>query len=211
MRVRVTGCVPAGALVCENRYLTQTLSYTSVVPVLDSVELVASIVGLRRAIVKQRDRTSRASLRDVEVRLRRALGPTIAKKRAAAALGVSVPALDKWVEQGILPVVQKPGSSRLEVEARPFLQLAERVEAVRHERGGTRTPIAVAVRSLGWKPTATGRRVLRLDVAALPRPNTSEQELLAVFHSTTPEERVRQVAELSQMFASVAPAQRRGP
>ncbi len=186
--------------------ITQTKSYALLVTALDPVELTMSIVGLRRAIVRQRDRATRASLRDVETRLRRALGPTIAKKKAAAALGVSVPALDRWVDQGILPVVQKPGSSRLEVETRPFLELAERVETVRDERGRTRTPIAAAVTSLGWTPSAAGRRVLRLDVASLPRPNISEWELVAEFRSTTPEERVLRVAELSRMFASQAQA-----
>jgi len=177
-------------------------------PVLDATELATSVVRLRRAIVKTRDAAARASLRDVEVSLRRALGPTIAKKKAAAVLGVSVPALDKWVNQGLLPVVAKPGLSRLQIETRPFLELAERVDRVRDELGETRTPVAAAVQRLGWKPHAAGRRVLRFEVASLPRPNVSEQQLIAAFRTTTPEERVRQVAELSEMFAPALAAQR---
>ena len=168
---------------------------------LDPTDLVTSIVQLRQAIVKTRDRATRAALREVEVHLRRALGPTIAKKKAAASLGISVTALDRWVDQGVLTVVEKPGSSRHELEARPLLELAEQVRNAREERPETRTPVAEAIRRLGWAPRAGGRRVLRLDVASMPRPNTSEQELVAAFHSTTPEQRVREVAMLSRMFS----------
>ena len=117
---------------------------------LDPADLATSIVGLRRAIVKTRDTKTRASLRDIEVLLRRTLGPTIPKKKAAAVLGISVPALDRWVNRGLLPVVAKPGSSRLEVESRAFLELAERVETVTDELGEMRTPVSVAIKSLGW-------------------------------------------------------------
>ena len=175
---------------------------------LDPADLATSIVGLRRAIVKTRDTKTRASLRDIEVLLRRTLGPTIPKKKAAAVLGISVPALDRWVNRGLLPVVAKPGSSRLEVESRAFLELAERVETVTDELGEMRTPVSVAIKSLGWTPSTAGRRVLRLDVASLPRPNISERALVTGFRSTTPEDRVRQVAELSRMFAPASPRQR---
>ena len=148
---------------------------------------------------------TRASLRDIEVLFRRALGPTIPKKKAAAVLGISVPALDRWVNRGPLPVVAKPGSSRLELESRAFLELAGRVETVTDELGEVRTQVSVAIKRLGWTPTTAGRRVLRLDVASLPRPSVSERALVAGFRSTTPEARVRQVAELSRMFAPAPP------
>ena len=64
---------------------------------IDQADLATSIVQLRHAIVKTRDTAARAALREVEVRLRRALGPTIPKKKAAAVLGISVTALDRWV------------------------------------------------------------------------------------------------------------------
>ena len=63
--------------------------------------------------------------------------------------------------------------------------------------------IAPAVKRLGWRPSPAGRRVLRLDVAALPRPNISELELLANVRATTPEQRVREAAELSGLLVSV--------
>jgi hypothetical protein len=171
------------------------------VPALDPTDLVTSIVQLRRAIVTTRDRATRATLRDVEVRLRKALGPTIAKKKAAASLGISVTALDRWVDQGVLTVVEKPGSSRHELESTPLLDLAEQVRNTREEHPGMRTPVAEAITRLGWARRAGGRRVLRFDVASLPRPNISEQELVAGFCSTTPEQRVREVAMLSRMFS----------
>jgi len=167
---------------------------------IDPTDLATSVVQLREAIVKTRDHSVRASLRDVEVRLRGALGPTIPKKKAAAVLGISVTALDRWVDRGFLPVVERPGSSRHELEARPFLDLAGQVHRLRTDGVATRAPIAPAVGRLGWRPRPGGRRVLRLDVAALPRPNISEEELVANFRSTTPAERVREAAELSRLF-----------
>ncbi len=167
---------------------------------LDQVDLATSIVQLRHAVVKTRDRVARAALREVEVRLRRALGPTIPKKKAAAVLGISVTALDRWVDRGFLPVVVRPGSSRHELESRPFLELADQVHRLNVDGVVTHGRIAPAVKRLGWRSTGEGRRVLRLDVAALPRPNISEQELVASFRTTTPEQRVREAAELSQLL-----------
>jgi len=174
------------------------------VPAIDPADLATSIAQLRYAIVKTRDRDARAALREVEVRLRRALGPTIPKKKAAAVLGISVSALDRWVERGFLPVVERPGSSRHELESRPFLALAAEVQQLREDGVVTHGRIAPAVKRLGWRPNATGRRVLRLDVAALPRPNITEQELVANARATTPEQRLREAAALSEILALVS-------
>lgn len=76
---------------------------------IDPIDLVSSIVQLREAIVQTRDRSLRAALRDVEVRLRSSLGPTIPKKKAAAALGISVTALDRWVIGATCPWSSGPG------------------------------------------------------------------------------------------------------
>jgi len=174
------------------------------VPALDHADLATSIVQLRHAIVKTRDSEARAALREVEVRLRRALGPTIPKKKAAAVLGISVTALDRWVDRGFLPVVERPGSSRHELESRPFLELAAQVARLRLDAAITHGRVAPAVKRLGWKPITAGRRVLRLDVASLPRPNVTEQQLVANFRSTTPEQRVREAAELSGFLVRAA-------
>jgi hypothetical protein len=169
-------------------------------PQLDPVDLVTCVLQLRAAIVRTRDSATRSALRDVEVRLREALGPTITKRKAAAVLGISVTALDRWVGQGVIPVVERPGSSRHALEVRPFLELAEEVRRVKEEIPAARLPVALAVNRLGWGPRPEGRRVLRLDVAALPRPNVTEAELVAGFRSTTPEQRVREAVELSEIF-----------
>ncbi len=158
---------------------------------------------LRQAIVKTRDRAARVALREVEVRLRQALGPTIPKKKAAAVLGISVTALDRWVDRGILPVVERPGSSRHELESRPFLELADQVNRLNVEGVVTHGRVAPAVKRLGLTPIREGRRIVRLDVAALPRPNVSERELVARFRATTPEQRMREVAELSRFLVPV--------
>jgi hypothetical protein len=170
------------------------------VPRIDPIDLVASILDLRAAIVRTRDRVVRAQLREVEVRLRKALGTTITKTRAAAVLGISVTALDRWVDRGALSVVARPGLARHELESRSFLELAEEVRRVKETSPGTRMPVAVAIRQLGWGSTGE-RRVLRLDVAELPRPNLTERDLVETFRSTTPEQRVREAAELSRILA----------
>ena len=170
------------------------------VPAIDAADLATSIAQLRYAIVKTRDRDARAALREVEVRLRRALGPTIPKKKAAAVLGISVTALDRWVDRGFLPVVERPGSSRHELESRPFLELAAQAHRLHLDGVVTHGRLAPAVKLLGWKADPAGRRVLRLDVAALPRPNISERELVENFRTTTPERRLRDAAELSRFL-----------
>jgi hypothetical protein len=170
---------------------------------LDPVALVTSILQLREAIVKTRDPSMRAQLRDVEVRLRSALGPTITKTRAAAVLGISVTALDRWVGRGVLPVVERPDSSRHELETGAFLELATQVRKVRALSPDTRAPVALAVRELGRGTRRGSRRVLRHDVAELPRPNITERELVARFRSSTPRQRVREAAELSRIAAGL--------
>ena len=172
-------------------------------PALDQVDLATSIVQVRHAVVKTRDRAARTALREVEVRLRRALGPTIPKRKAAAVLGISVTALDRWVDRGFLPVVVRPGSSRHELESRPFLELAEQAYRMAADGVAMGGRIAPAVKRLGWSPRRQGRHVLRLDVAVLPRPNISEQELVANFRTTTPEQRVREATELSRLLVPV--------
>jgi hypothetical protein len=185
----------------RNQCINANIEYSWSVARLDPTEIATSILQLREGIDRVRDRTTRSALRDVEVRLRRALGPTITKTRAAKVLGISVTALDRWVDRSVIPVVARPGSTRVELEAGPFLELAREARRVRAESPGAHTPIAAAVRRLGWKPRLDGRRVLRLDVAELPRPNILEQELVERFRSTTPEERVCDAAELSLLFA----------
>ena len=60
---------------------------------------------------------------------------------------------------------------------------------------------------LGWRER--GRRdVLRADVACLPRPNVSREELRQQFEETTPEERVLHMDALHRSMNVLAEARR---
>ncbi|HVW88923.1 MAG TPA: hypothetical protein VHC01_05605, partial [Gaiellaceae bacterium] len=60
-------------------------------------EAVAQIVALRRVRSAVESKTERRRLAQVIRQLRRQLGVGVAKRQAAAALGVSVQALDRWI------------------------------------------------------------------------------------------------------------------
>lgn len=168
--------------------------------VIHATTLLEPIVSLRLAIQGTRDPTVRADLRASEVALRTALGPRVPKRAAAGLLGTSVTALERWVDRGYLPVVASPrGVKRLAIETGPLLDLATRVRLLRRE-GQSYGVLARAVRDLGWKDRG-GRLVLRFDVARLPRPNVSLDELQRQFAETTPAERVLQVAALNRSIS----------
>ena len=159
--------------------------------------LLEPIVRLRLAIQQTRDPALRAELRAAEVALRKAVGPRVPKRAAARLLGTSVTALDRWVDRGCLPVVASPrGGKRLALESGPLLDLATRVRLLRRA-GRSRGVLAEAVRELGWKDHDR-RVVLSFDVARLPRPNVSLDDLQIQFAETTPAERVLQLNTLNR-------------
>lgn len=159
--------------------------------------LLEPIVRIRLLLEQVRDPAVREELRTVEVRLRRQLGASVPKQTAAQLLGVSVTALDRWIDRGCIPVVARNrGTSRLGVETEPLLALATAVWRLRRE-GLERGLLSAALRELGWR--ARGRRlVFWSDVARLPRPNVSLDELQLQYRESTPEERVRQLAALNR-------------
>jgi hypothetical protein len=162
-----------------------------------AADLLEPVVRLRLAIQQTRDPALRDELRGIEVALRRQLGPAVAKRAAARLLGVSVTALDRWVDRGALPAVASArGSKRLAVETGPLLDLATTVRRLRRA-GRTHAVLSQAVRALGWKERGQ-RLVYRSDVARLPRPNVSMDELQRQFAETTPEERVLQMVALNR-------------
>lgn len=169
-------------------------------PIVSAGELVSHIGQLRSAVKKARDPEVRELLRNLEAALRKTLGPSVPKSVAARALGVSVTALDRWIDRGRVPVVAKAASARLEVETGPFLELADCVSSLR-ARGNLR-PLAGAFRLLGRPDDPHGRQVVAEEIARLPRPNVSARELRDQFARTTPEERVRQAAELSRSLTT---------
>ena len=119
------------------------------------------------------------------------------KRQAAAALGVTVQALDRWVEAGTIPVVRRPGSSRELIETGALLMLAEEVAPLR-ERGESRV-LAKALTELAAR-RGLPRRL---------RPNQSAQELRHEFLHSTPPGRMRQAIELSHTGAALAANARR--
>ncbi len=125
--------------------------------------------------------------------LRGGVGAGVPKRRAAALLGVSVQALERWVGDGALPVVRKPGSSRDLIDAETLLVLAEEVGRLR-DRGVERGVLAEALRTL----RAEDRLPRKL------RPNESAAELRYEYLHTTPAERLHAAAELAELAGALA-------
>lgn len=165
--------------------------------------LLEPIIRLRLALQQTRDPALRDELRQIEVALRTQIGPSVPKRAAARLLGVSVTALDRWIDRGYLPVVAPAGGARrLGVETTPLIQLATRVTALRRS-GRTRGLLSQALKDLGWRSHGH-RQVFRFDVALLPRPNVSFDELRRQFEESTSEERVLQLAALNRSMNVLA-------
>lgn len=175
---------------------------------ISAATLLEPIVSLRLAIQQTRDPALRADLRQAEVALRNAVGPRVPKRAAARLLGTSVTAPDHRVDRGCLPVVAPPGGGkRLALESGPLLELATRVRLLRRA-GRSRGVLARAVRELGWRDRG-GRLVLPFEVARLPRPNVSLEDLQRQFAQTTPAERVLQMSALNRSVNALTAGGRR--
>jgi hypothetical protein len=157
-----------------------------------TVELVRQIVALRRVRDAVESTAERRRLARVIRQLRLGLGVGIPKRQAAAALGVTVQALDRWIAAGRIPVVRRPGSSRELIDAEALLLLAGEVERLR-EQGEVRV-LGKAIARLG-----EGRRPPRR-----LRPNQPARELRREFLASTPAGRMRQGIELSHVGARLA-------
>jgi hypothetical protein len=153
---------------------------------------VEQVVALRQVADAVSDPRERRRLARVLRRLRREVGVGVPKRRAAAILGVSVPALQKWIDRGRLPVVRRPGG-REEIDAEALLDLAEEVSRLR-EAGERRGLLSAAFARLAER----GRPRPKL------RPNESARDLREVFEQTTPLERLRIGAELSMVGTVLA-------
>jgi DNA repair photolyase len=102
------------------------------------------ILALRRTARRGGD--VRNELQPIIDGLRRDLDETMSKAQAAKVIGVSVPTLDKWIEQRIVPV-ERAASGRPRVPRDTALDLAERVSDLR-ERGRERNLIVAVVHQL---------------------------------------------------------------
>lgn len=154
---------------------------------------LAHVVELRRIRRTITDPDGRRRLGRVIRGLRASIAAGVPKRRAAATLGVSVQALERWVRSGALPVVRRPGSSRELIDAETLLVVAEEVARLREE-GVERGALATALRTL----QAEGRLPRKL------RPNQSAAELRYEYLQTTPAERLRTAVELSELASSLA-------
>jgi DNA-binding transcriptional MerR regulator len=161
----------------------------------DLEQAVQRVIALRSVANAVIDPVERRRLERVTRELRREIGVGVPKRRAARLLGVSVQALEPWVERGLLPAVRKPGSTRELLDAATLIVLAEEVSR-RREAGESRGVVAMSLREL----ERTGRLPRKL------RPNRTARELRREFLATTPQGRLRDVAALSQTAVTLAAA-----
>jgi hypothetical protein len=152
----------------------------------DRTERVLEIAVAVRLAAREAGARAARRLRGAERLLRREIGPSVPKRRAAALLGISVTALQRWIAAGKLPVIRRPGG-REEVETAPLLDLLEEVRRLREEEGRSRGVVAAAVHRL-----EEGGRL-----APALRPNTPPDELRRSYLASSPLERLRETAELS--------------
>lgn len=166
-------------------------------------DILAAVVALRRVARSTRDRAQGERLTRIERRLRAALGPSVPKLAAARALDVSLTALDRWIDRGLVPVVRSRAHSRLRPETRPLVELLEEMERLREEGRAGRL-VGPALRRVGRQPYGEGRWIMSADLAALPRPNVSAVELRAEAESSTPLERLETVVDLSETLTKLS-------
>lgn len=108
---------------------------------IDTTRTAQRILALRRAA--RRGGEIQDELEPVIEDLRGDLEDTMSKSQAAKVIGVSVPTLDKWIEQRIVPV-SRAASGRPRVPRDTTLDLAERVADLRR-RGRERNLIIALV------------------------------------------------------------------
>jgi hypothetical protein len=194
-----SSAIVATLLVGENQRKTPTGCYPRLVSRAASLErALRRAVRVRRALPAMADPLERRRLELLLHDLLREIGFTVPKTRAAALLGVSVNALERWIAAGRLPTVRRPGSSRAEVDADALLDVAVEVDRLR-EDGLRRGVLAAAFERLA----AEGKPRRRL------RPNMPAQLLREDFVRLTPLERLETGAELSYAGAILASRGRR--
>lgn len=156
-------------------------------------QAVKRAVALHRIAPAVSDPREARRLARVQREQRREIGFSVPKTRAAAVLGVSVNALNRWIAAGRLPTIRRPGSVREELDADALLDVAVEVDRLRDE-GVERGVLAAAFERLA----AEGKPRRR------PRPNMPPGELRADFLRTTPADRLRTGVELSYVSSILA-------
>ena len=162
---------------------------------------LSDAVELRVLAEASPEASLRSRLAQIAERRSEDIGPSMPKLRAAQALGVSLTALETWIERGAIPVLRRSSSSRQEVETRAIIDLAVEIRALR-EAGRKRGLLATALARLGAGDAkapvpAMGTRGFFPDQAEERR-----RELTLL----TPGERVAQGIRLSRSATRIAAA-----
>ena len=125
---------------------------------IDTTRTAQRILALRRTARHGGD--VQDELEPIIEDLRGDLDDTMSKSQAAKVIGVSVPTLDKWIEQRIVPVT-RAASGRPRVPRDTALDLAERVADLR-QRGRERNFIMALVDQLQRNDAAYQREFEKL-------------------------------------------------
>jgi hypothetical protein len=143
--VRTRSSFGQGPQAGENQANIAKISYpVNVARAIDTTRTAQRILALRRTARRGGD--VQDELEPIIDGLRGDLDDTMSKSQAAKVIGVSVPTLDKWIEQRIVPV-KRATSGRPRVPRDTALDLAERVADLR-QRGRERNLIIALVDQL---------------------------------------------------------------
>lgn len=110
---------------------------------LDIERALADVIDLRRVASTVSEPDARRRLTLLTRRRLADIGPSVPKTRAAKALGVTVPALDRWIARGALKT-RRPTSGRTEVDTLDVVDLAVEIASLR-ESGRKRGLLAEAI------------------------------------------------------------------
>jgi hypothetical protein len=105
-------------------------------------ELIENIIRLRRA-ERAAGSEIRAEITPVRAFLEASVGPTISRALAARLLGISQPALDRWVDKGDVASVLTPRDRR-EIPLSEIVSLLEDVQRARDDQNSR--PVARVIR-----------------------------------------------------------------
>jgi excisionase family DNA binding protein len=153
-------------------------------------EALDNILRLRRA-ERRADDSLRVEIATAREYLEDILGPTVRPADAARSLGISLPALTRWLDKGEISAVTTPGGRRQV----PLAELVELVDEVERKRAaGYARPVAEAIKERKQRSTET------VDIARLlprrrPRSHrTAELQALA-YHRLVAERLTRELVD----------------
>jgi hypothetical protein len=164
---------------------------------IDIDRALADVVELRLVASKVSEPDARTQLARLTRRRITDIGPSIPKTRAAKALGVTVPALDRWIARGALKT-RRSTSSREEIDTLTVVDLAVEVASLAEsgrKRGLLAEALARRERALAGRGMGTR--------AFFPDQQAERREELATVSAG---ERVAQAISLSRAATKIAVA-----